>query len=88
MKYHGRMKDDEGLFYFFFFCIVRVPYSRAVSPLFCDLIDCIIPRVRYGIYASFLSVSWRPQIHEQGSARCGGTSLSLVWWVVCGTVDT
>lgn len=30
----------------------------------------------------FLSVSWRPRIHEQGSARCGGTSLFLVGGVV------
>lgn len=30
----------------------------------------------------FLSVSWRPRPHEQGSARCGGTSLFLMWWVV------
>lgn len=42
------MKDEEGLFYFLFLVpCPAFPCFRAVSPPFCDSIDCIIPRVRY-----------------------------------------
>lgn len=70
------MKD---CFIFFFFCTLRVPYSRAVSPL---LIDCIIPRVRY--LSMPVSYQYRGDPKSMNKARrdAAGPHLFLVWWVV------
>lgn len=72
------MKEDEGSFYFLFFsCILRVPYSRAVSPLL--VIDCIIPRVRYLCWFLISIVATATRTWTPKARRDAAGPLVTVW---------
>lgn len=68
---------DEGLFSFLFVPCV------AVSPPFCDSIDCIIPRVRY-LYLYWFSYQYRGDPKSMNKARRDAAGPLVKFGVVGG----